>query len=139
MSTQVKTVKPNKYFEQFTFSDIKLIDDHKYVLRGSEKQFIHFATVMFRGEHYVMFAEHERVVEWANRKRLGDETFGFLKEEGFLKPKVYIEKVRYMPKAHDTINTWLEMIRDDDLFMFLLEYFKSTGIMSNFTIKGKSN
>ena len=134
---ELKTTKPNKYLTQYTFDDVKLIGDSQYVLKGSERQYTHMATVMFRGEHFVLFCETDRLLEWGNRQRLGDVNFGFLKDDGFLKPKTYIEKVRFMPKAHDTIQTWLEFISDEELFYFLLEYFKMQGILKNLEIKGR--
>lgn len=132
---ELKTHRENPYLLQYSLADIKLIDDSKYVMRGSSKQFIHMATVMFRGEHFIMFSEHDKVVEWGNRQRLGEENYEFLKDSGYLKPKVYIERVKYIPKAHDTIGTYLEFIHDENLFYFLLEYFKSVGLLKDLEIK----
>lgn len=132
---ELKTLRENPYLVAYTFDDVKLIDDSRYVMRGSSKQFLHMATVMFRGEHFVMFYEHDRVVEWGNRSRLGETNYEFLKDSGYLKPKVYIEKVKYIPKAHDTIGTYLEFIHDENLFYFLLEYFKSLGLLKDLEIK----
>lgn len=139
MKKEVKPIKKNPYYDQYSFADIKIIDDHKYIMRGSEKQFIHLCTVFFAGQHYCMFCQSDRLVEILNRQRLGDDNFGFLKETALLKPSLYIEKVKFMPKSGmDTIGQYLEFIADEDLFQFLLEFFHYSGIIKDFEIKGRS-
>ena len=133
--TKIKSLKKNKYFESHSFDDIKVVDDSKYILKGSEKQYVHLCTVEFIKDTYVMFCEAEKLVEHLNRERLGDNNYGFLRDEKLLQPNLYIEKVRYFPRGNDSITSYLERIVDDDLFYFLLEYFKFIGVVNEFQIK----
>lgn len=137
---KVKSTKENKFFEENKLSDVEVIDDSKYVLKGSEKQFVHICTVKFKMEHYVLFCEAPWLVEQLNRKSLGDPTFEFLMDSKYLQPKVYIEKVKLksLPNRTDTISTYLERIDNDQLFEFLLNYFQVVGALDNFQIKAKS-
>jgi hypothetical protein len=135
--TTIKTRKENPYFSRYTFDDVKLVDDSKSFLAGSNKQYIHLATFTFRTETFILFCEAAPVVEYLNKNRLGDDVYGFLTETKLLQPSLYIEKVKYYPRTHDQIETYLDRINDEDLFQFLLEFVKSMGIINEFQIKGK--
>lgn len=126
----------NPYFDKYGFKDVHVVDDSKYYLKGSEKQYTHLCTVIFRNEHFVCFCEASQLLEWQNRKNLGEKNWEYLIDANFLKPKVYIERVRMMPGRGDTINTYLMKINEDNLFYFLLEYFKCSGILKEMEIKG---
>lgn len=135
-STKIKTTKPNKYFEKNTFKDVHVIDDGKYFLKGSEKKYIHLCTVRFNQQEFVLFCEAEALVEAANRQRLGDENYEFLTSSKYLQPKLYIERINFLPGRGDSIMTYLSTINEDDLFYFLLEYFRYVGIIKQFEIRG---